>query len=67
MPVRQKWHTDPAVAAARSRFASAVRDCNEDLAVRAARELIRARRAYRVRKDLEAMAEAGQGVDEVMS
>jgi hypothetical protein len=58
---------DSAIVKARARFGAALRDCDEEAAVAATRELVRARRAYRMRKDIEALAATGQRVDEATS
>ena len=62
--MNSRTHPDPAVRRARSLHAAAIRELDEEKAAQASRELVRARRAYRMRMDLEALTASGQRVDD---
>jgi hypothetical protein len=58
--VKSKYGSkDPAVIKARGKWGSALRECDEEMAVQAARELVQALRIHRIRKDLAALAASG--------
>jgi hypothetical protein len=58
-----KLTVDPGVAKARSAFAAAIRENDEDKAAETARELVKARREAKVRAAREVLVAAGYRVE----
>jgi hypothetical protein len=65
--MQSRGHPDPIVRKARAKLGNAVAHLDEERAITAVRELIRARRAVRIREDLETLMATGQSEDEVAS